>query len=238
MSNIIKYAVIAGLFSANACIITPAGAQVVRSRPVIAPTGPVKPATLSQVRPLTQAELQARIKTPPRYLSVAELKARIPGGVAASAVPDLKAAFSLTPASQSVSGRGLMKIDGQIYLPDPAPPGFPGQAIIRRGVSGGIGQGSFTGGVYIELNRAPGTYYILDCLAAMRGASSRVQFKIDKSYDATPSEMYLTDGRFLLTVPKQKESGVSKIVFYPEIYSSDKNGPEMDFWGCQISTGN
>lgn len=235
MNKILKTAITAALLITGVGV-APASAQV-RVRPVVSPTGPVKPTAVLQVRPLTSTELQARMKLPPRFLTGPELKARVPGNIAAQAIPDLKAAFSLTPAVQSVGGRGAMKIDGQVYLPNPAPPGFPGQAIIRRGVSGGIGQVGFTGGVYIELNTAKDTFYILDCLAAMRGASSRVQFKINQSYDATPSEMYLSDGRFILTVPKQKENGVSKIVFYPEMYSSDKNGPEMDFWGCQISTG-
>jgi len=146
MSRILKHSIIAGLFATSASI-TPVSAQVARPRPPLAPTGPVKPVTASQLKQLTQAELQARSKPAPRYLTGSERKARIPASTAAGAVPDLKSTFQLTPSAQSVPSRGSMKIDRQIYLPDPSPPGFSGQAIIRRGVSGGIGVSCFTGEV-------------------------------------------------------------------------------------------
>lgn len=232
MKYLLKSAVVVASLIAGAGL---AGvqAQVMRPRPVIAPAGPIKPVQQSQIRPLTAEELQARMKAPPRFLSPSELKARVP----AIAVPDLKSAFSLTPAAPNVPGRAAMQIAGQLFLPNPAPPGFPGQAIIRRGISGGFGQVGFTGGVSIDLHVVKDTYYIMDCLGAMRGAASNLEYKINKSYDATPSQMSIVDGRFLLTVPKQSADGIAKIVFYPELYSAAKNGPEMDFWGCQISTG-
>jgi hypothetical protein len=237
MSRILKHVIIAGLLAGNAGI-SPASAQVVRARPVITPTGPVKPTIVTQVRPLTQAELASRMKPAPRFLTASELKARVPANNAASAIPDLKSAFSLTPAVQSVEGRGSMSVAGQLYLPDPSPPGFPGQAIIRRGATGGIGQASFTGGVFMQINMVKDTYYVLDCLAAMRGSSGYVNYTINSSSpNASPLQMSISDGRFLLTIPKQKQDRISQISFYPDFYSEANKGPEMDFWGCQISSG-
>jgi hypothetical protein len=246
MSKILKPVVIAALLASGASFV-PASAQI-RTRPVLAPTGPVKPAkepvkpvtepvkqaNVAKVKPLTKAELEARIKPAPNYLSMSELKGRIPPSTATGAIPDLKSAFTLTPAVQNVAGRGNMKIDGQIYLPDPSPPGFTGQAIIRRVVTDTLGIG---GGVFLELNTAKDTFYILDCLAAMRGKRSPVLYAINAGPDALPLEMSLSDGRFILTVPQQKTDGITKIAFFPQFYLTDVKGPEMDFWGCQISTG-
>lgn len=233
MTKILKQSIIAALCAAGIGA-APASSQV-RARPVIAPTGPVKPVINNKLQQLTQEELQARMKPAPRYLAPELLKAQALRTVELAELPDLKAAFSLTPAVQSVSGRGSMKIDGQVYLPNPMPPGFPGQAIIRRGVSGGIGVGSFTGGVFIQLDILKDTFYILDCLGNMRGTGSPIQYTINSG---SVAELYAADGHFILTVPKQKENGISRIGFYPEnLYSADKKGPELDFWGCQISTG-
>jgi hypothetical protein len=244
MSNMMKYAIIAGFCSAGACIIAPVNAQVARSRAVIAPTGPVKPATISQVRPLTQDEMKARMKTPPRYLSATELKARMPGSVAASTVPDLKSSFSLTPAVQTVGGRGSIIIEGDVMVPNPLPAGFPGQATIRYQLIG-LGSASWNGGVRLSLNAQKGVFYAVDCLTSITTTETpNVYFSISGSDASQSGAMAVNNGHVVFNVRRTADNGDIKIYFRPDKYEQFKNYAGqmveqniMDFWGCQISTG-
>lgn len=242
MTAIMKHAIIAGLLTAGAST-APATAQV-RTRPVTAPTGPVKPVMMPQLKQLTPDELKARMKNPPRYLSASELKARIPGSVAASSVPDLKSSFSLTPALQAVSGRGSIAIDGDVMVPNPLPPGFPGQATIRYQLVG-LGSGGWFGGVRLTLNAQKEVFYAVDCLTSITTTETpNVYFSISGSDASQSGAMAVNNGHVVFNVRRTTDNGDIKIYFRPDKFEQIKNYAGqmvdqniMDFWGCQISTG-
>ncbi|MBX3593811.1 hypothetical protein [Sphingomonas sp.] len=167
------------------------------------------------------------------------MRARLPKTLPASVIPNLKSAFSLTPAQQSVSGRGSMRIDGKVIVPNPLPPGFNGQATVTYRLIG-IGTASWVGGVFITLKAQKDVFYAIDCLASVSQNDS-VDFTITGAGAPQSGKIRVEGGHIVLNARRTVDTGDVSIMIRPETYVPSTNPfiPEknvMDFWGCQISS--
>jgi hypothetical protein len=200
-------------------------------------------ATQFSIQPLTPAEMRARLRPAPRYLAPAELNLLTPF---ANAV--LNAPFSLTPAVQAIAGRGFLNIGGKVFVPNPAPPNFPGQATLRY-----YGYGE--GWVHVTLDAKKDKFYAVDCLATVD--SGRVNFETDFDWQDNRIEssgvMDPKEGHLIFNVRRTTNDGPIKISFRPDEVDRTASGPGtnvpdsqwlpseqwkwhvMDFWGCQIT---
>lgn len=211
--------------------------------PAVAQVRPVRPQTVvtakpvTVLKPLTPAQLAPLSKPAPRFLNPAELRGKVPPSV----IPNLKSAFELTPAVQEVAGRGKLVIEGDLLVPKPTPPGFSGQAIIRRGKK--FGSATEFGSVKLTFTAQQNQFYVVDCLVMANGTG--VNFYVNGESANPSGKMQATTGHMLFNIRKTDATGTVSITMHPDLLTQTPTpGTEtvydinvMHFWGCKISTG-
>jgi hypothetical protein len=194
-------------------------------------------ATQFSIQPLTPSEMQARLRPAPTFLPPAQLNIPIP-----AVITLMNAPFSLTPAVQSIAGRGSLMIQGQIFAPDSGPSGFQGQATISRVASSIPGQDDY-GKVVVTVNAQKNKFYAVDCLARIdQWLGAPYDYTIHGSNADTTSSNALNNGHIIINVRRTESDGEITIMFRPRLAKRSRpNGSWdtniMDFWGCQITPG-
>ena len=143
-----------------------AAQAVMRPRPGVGLTAIPKTTAQTRQTILDAGALAARAQPAAPFLALGALRTmRTGAGLDPRiTIPDLTSPFQLTPATQSVEGRGSLLIEGQIYVPNPKPVGFQGQATITRVASSTPGQFDY-GKVVVTINAQKDKFYAVECLA-------------------------------------------------------------------------
>ena len=224
-----------------------AAQAVMRPRPGVGLTAIPKTTAQTRQTILDAGALAARAQPAAPFLALGALRTmRTGAGLDPRiTIPDLTSPFQLTPATQSVEGRGSLLIVGQIYLPDPKPAGFEGQAVITRfryfyGKDGYDAPAKVT----VTINAQKNKFYAVDCLAQIdQGIFARnAEYEIQGSNADTFGTIAPKAGHIVFNVRKTDSDGEITILFKPERVEGSATGNSyettiMDFWGCQISSG-
>jgi hypothetical protein len=230
------------LFALAATLITTtvAAQAVMRPRPgagainKATPQAPVR----TQIQALSPQALTARLRPAPQYIPPQELPnyGAIILGVA-------NAPFSLTPLAPEIVGRGKLEISGDISAPNPPPPGFGGQAILRYRMVGFASAVSYLGTAVLKINAVKNKYYAVDCLAVVD--AGRVNFRIFGGENNMEGQTDPKNGHLFFNVRRTADDGPIYIDFHPDYVVQEAKNPlqptfmteknVMDFWGCQIT---
>lgn len=210
----------------------------VRQRP-ISPTTTIPKAIPQTVpRQLDPAIIAARMRPAPRFIPVSGLR-----NFGAIIVGEANAPFSLTPLTQEIAGKGSLSIRGDISAPNPAPPGFPGQAILRYYLMGFATSIWENGVVNLTIQAKANKYYAVDCLAVVDGG--RVNFVIRGNETNFEGKTDPKDGHIFFNVRRTSNDGPITIIIHPDQLIQETKNPlqptfvternVMDFWGCQVT---
>jgi hypothetical protein len=233
MKRIIVHVLAASLLATSV-----AAQAVMRPRPgaVVMPAPKVTQQTIS--KSLDARALSARLRQPPSFIPPQQLR-----NFGAIIIGQLNAPFSLTPLAPDVPERGKLVISGDISSPNPPPPGFPGQAVLRYH-GGGLGTGVwYFGHVTLTIYAKKDKNYAVDCLAVVD--AGRVNFKITGNQADMEGKTDPKNGHLFFNVRRSTADGPITLYFHPDPLVQEAKNPlqpnfmteknVMDFWGCQVT---
>jgi hypothetical protein len=224
---------------ATTLIATSVTAQaVMRPRPGVGAVAIPKTTPQTMSNALDARALAARMRVAPQYIPPAELR-----NYGAIMVGQLNAPFSLTPLAPEIAGRGKLTISGDISAPNPPPPGFPGQAVLRYRIVGLASAVGYLGTASLTINAVKNKYYAVDCLAVVD--AGRVNFNISGGENNMQGQTDPKNGHLFFNVRRTADDGPIYISFHPDTVVQEAKNPMqpnfmteknvMDFWGCQIT---
>jgi hypothetical protein len=209
-----------------------------RQRPMGTTTTVPKTTPQAVPRQLDPAIVAARMRPAPSFIPVSGLR-----NFGAIIIGEANAPFTVTPLNQTIAGKGSLSIRGDISAPNPAPPGFPGQAILRYYMMGFATSVWENGVVNLSIQAKANKYYAVDCLAVVDGG--RVNFVIRGNETDFEGKTDPKDGHLFFNVRRTNSDGPITIIIHPDQLIQEARNPlqpnfisernVMDFWGCQVT---